>query len=74
MGYQDENHTPPTINIFVLQQVNIKSNRVPDMSEPFTRMYPTRKLYTYQNGPENLLIPEKIHIESFLTFWRREWG
>ena len=35
---------------------------------------PTRKLYTYQHGPENLLIPEKIHIESFLTFWRREWG
>ena len=56
------------------------------MSEPFTRMHvsnptdPTRKLHTltgtwYTMALKTCLyIPEKIHIESFLTFWRREWG
>ena len=78
MGYQDEKHTPPSINIFVLQQVNIKScpryvrTLHTQVSNPET-VYFIRNLLLHR-GIENLLSPEKIHTESFLTFWRREWG
>ena len=78
MEYQDEKHTPASINILVLQQVNIKScpryvrTLHTQVSDPET-VYFIRNLLCH-NGNENLFSPEKIHNESFLTFWRREWG